>query len=152
MIEKPWITNALFKSIKRKNKLYKRFLSNPCNANNLIYKSYKNKLTCLLKLAKSRYYEHKICEASSNIKQTWKFLNTIINKRKDKNSIHSKFLHNNNLISDPVEVSNRFCGYFTNIGKNIAERIFDPGISPTSYLQDNICESIFLNPTTKEEI
>ena len=79
---------------------------------------------------------------------------SITNKRKD-NSIHSKFSHNNNLISDPVEVSNRFCGYFTNIGKNLgylAERIFDPGISPTSYLQDNICESIFLNPTTKEEI
>jgi hypothetical protein len=86
---------------------------------------------------------------SSNIKQTWKLLNTIINKRKDKNSIHSKFSHNNNLISDPVEVSNRFCGYFTNIGKNLVERIFDPCISPTSYLQENICESIFLNPTTK---
>jgi hypothetical protein len=55
-------------------------------------------------------------------------------------------------MSDPVEVSNRFCGYFTNIGKNLAERIFDPCISPTFYLQDNICESIFLNPTTKEEI
>jgi hypothetical protein len=88
-------------------------------------------------LTYSRYYEHKICEASSNIKQTWKLLNTIINKRKDKNSIHSKFSHNNNLISDPVEVSNRFCGYFTNIGKNLAERIFGTGISPTSYLLAN---------------
>ena len=48
---KPWVTNGLLKSIKRKNKLYRKYLSFPTAQNETLYKAYKNKLTKLLKNA-----------------------------------------------------------------------------------------------------
>ena len=59
-IEKPWISYALLKSINTKKKLYKRYLHNPISRNNDRYKSYKNKLTQLLRTAKLNYYESQI--------------------------------------------------------------------------------------------
>jgi hypothetical protein len=48
---KPWVTNGLLKSIKRKNKLYRKYLSFPTAQNETLYKACKNKLTKLLKNA-----------------------------------------------------------------------------------------------------
>ena len=41
---RPWISQGLLKSIKQKNRLYKRYLSNPSPQKELIYKTYKKKL------------------------------------------------------------------------------------------------------------
>ena len=151
-IEKPWITDALLKSIKRKNKLYKRFLSNPNTYNNQKYKTYKNKLTHLLKISKLRYYESKINNTSNNIKQTWKLINEVINKRNSKPKFHSKFQYRNKEISDPTEIANKFCSYFTSVGKNLADQIPSSSVSPKRYLQGNVRESIFFTPATTQEI
>ena len=59
--KKPWMTRGLLKSIKRKNKLYQKFLRNPSSVNENLYKIYKNKLNHSLRIAKRLYYE------SSNI-------------------------------------------------------------------------------------
>ena len=48
---RPWISQRLLKSIKQKNKLYKRYLSNPFPQKELIYKTYKNKLNHSLRIA-----------------------------------------------------------------------------------------------------
>jgi hypothetical protein len=40
---KPWVTNGLLKSIKRKNKLYRKYLSFSTAKNETLYKAYKNK-------------------------------------------------------------------------------------------------------------
>ena len=42
-LTKPWISKALLKSIKKKNILYRRFLSNPTSTREISYKSYKIK-------------------------------------------------------------------------------------------------------------
>ena len=40
----PWMTNGIFKSISKKNKLYKKFLKKPTRKNETDYKKYNNKL------------------------------------------------------------------------------------------------------------
>ena len=47
-----------------------------------MYKRYKNKLTCLLRNTKKNYYEKKIEHAKSNMKDTWKILNEVLNRKK----------------------------------------------------------------------
>ena len=65
----------------------------------------------------------KVNYTSNNIKQTWKLINEIINKRNSKPKFHSKFQYRNKEISDPTEIANTFCSYFTRIGKNLADQI-----------------------------
>ena len=48
---------GLVNSVKKKNMLYKCFLNNPDSSNENAYKSYKNKLTHSLRVAKRLYYE-----------------------------------------------------------------------------------------------
>jgi hypothetical protein len=55
---KPWLSKRILKSIKRKNKLYRRYLRNPTPENDSNYKRYTNKLnhSIIIKIAKSSYY------------------------------------------------------------------------------------------------
>ena len=55
---KPWLTKSLLKSINKKNKLYKQYLRHRSNEKLLKYKTYKNKLTNLLRVAKRLYFEN----------------------------------------------------------------------------------------------
>ena len=58
-LRKPWFTKGLAKSIRKKNKLYHSFLNSPNSSNENAYKSYKNKLTHSLRVAKRLYYAWK---------------------------------------------------------------------------------------------
>ena len=51
---KPWFSNGLFTSCKRKNSLYKQFQLNPTALNKLRYNKYRNKYNFLIKLARKK--------------------------------------------------------------------------------------------------
>ena len=57
--------------------------------------------------------------ARSNLKQTWKVLNEVINRRIAKAPYPASFSKNGLKISNPVDIANNFCDYFTNIGSNL---------------------------------
>ena len=52
----PWITKGILKSRKTENKLYKKFIKNPTQNNELTYKTYRNKFNKLKNAAKKYYY------------------------------------------------------------------------------------------------
>ena len=112
----PWLTVGLRKSISKKARLYKRFLNKPNADYKAKYKSYKNKLNHLIRIAKKQYYDMKLETSKNDLKATWKTLNEVINKRKPRSKYPSSFKSNGNNISDPAMIANRFCEYFTNIG------------------------------------
>ena len=68
------------------------------------------------------YYDKKLEENKSNIKQAWKLLNDIIKRKKNKYKTNTVFTHDKREISDPMEIANRFCHYFSNIGPNLAKK------------------------------
>ena len=51
-IHNPWLTKGLLKSIRRKAKLYKKFPKNPNVGNEKVYRTFKNKLNHLTRIAK----------------------------------------------------------------------------------------------------
>ena len=128
-LRKPWIT----KSVRKKNLLYKRFLVNPTSYREKTYKSYKNKLTHSLRVAKRLYYNKKLDEYKSNAKSTGKLLNELINKKKMKCNFPSIFKSNEEDIFNPAHIANRFCEYFTNIGPNLAKDIYKLQIGKFMY-------------------
>ena len=122
-LNKPWLSKGLLKSIKRKNILYKRYLCNPSPDRENQYKKYRNKLTCSFRAAKRIYYAKKLEECKSNMKSTWIILNEVINNKKSKSNLQTTFNVDDKEISDPTQIADHFCAYFTNIRSNLANSI-----------------------------
>ena len=148
---KPWFTKGLAKSVK-KNILYKCFLNNPNSSNGNAYKSYKNKLTHSLRVAKRLYSEKQIERLKSNVKAKRKVLNEILNRNKGKRALPSVFRVDSHEIADSKKIANLFCKYFTNIGPNLASKIPASEKSHSSFLPPKLVNSIFREVAGEEEI
>ena len=65
----------------------------------------------------------------------------------------SRFIHNNQDISDPFRIANKFCEYFTNVGPSLASKLSNSRILYETYLSNNrVSETIFLKPVTEREL
>ena len=104
----PWVTKGILKSRKTKNKLYKKFIKNPNEKNESIYKTYRNKFNKIKNAAKKYYYSKEFNEHKGNLRYLWKLIKEVINKNKVKMELPDNFKQNETLISDPVEISNKF--------------------------------------------
>ena len=100
----PWITYSLLKCIRRKNKLYKKYLNKPTETNATTFKMYRNKLNSLLKLAKQNYFSSKLDKERYNTRNTWKVLNSIL--RSPKKKCCNKFVRENNTYTDSKQIAN----------------------------------------------
>jgi len=149
---KPWITRGLLTSIKKKHCLYKKFLKVSSEKNNRKYKKYKNMLTKLLAISKKSYYTNCLEQSKSDVKNTWKILNKILNKNSSKQNYPDSFKVDDKAISEPRQIANKFAQYFTNIGSNLSKKIQDTDINIESYLKGNFINSLFFNPTSPLEI
>ena len=91
-------------------------LNSPNQARQSQYKIYSNKLNTLIRIAKRNYFDERFDLAKNNLKETWKIMNEVINKSKRKSPLPNTFNHGNKTLSDPLEIANQFCEYFTNVG------------------------------------
>ena len=80
--DKPWMTNGLKNACRKKNLLYKDFLKTRTNVSEEKYKKSKNKLTAILRLCEKQYFTELLEINKGNMKETWKILNGLINKKK----------------------------------------------------------------------
>ena len=151
-IDKPWLSRGLLRSIKRKNKLYKQYLNDPSLLNETHYKRYKNRLNHSLRIAKSLYYTKRLESVKSNIKATWRILNEVMNKKRSQSKFPSLFKIDSTEISNPMEIADTFCNYFSNIGPNLANKIQATPNSHLKFLKGHFPNSVFLNPATEKEI
>ena len=130
--QKPWITSAIKKSIKTKNKLYRLKLKNPSNATFARdYKIYRNKLTHVKEHAKRLYYNQLIQENMHNSQKVWKTINEILNKVPKRNNLRiHQILDNKGVIhTDPPAISNTFNNYFAEVGPSMAKDILQKAIT-----------------------
>jgi hypothetical protein len=123
-----WITLGIIKSIKYKDKLYKKLknMKTPCTkrTNALInLKTYEKILKKMIKLAKQRYYHNLFKKYNGNIKETWATLSQLIGRKKKKKEFSKCFIHNDKMIIDKNNIANEFNRYFANVGLNTANNI-----------------------------
>ena len=76
------MTTCLKNACKKKNMLYKQFLKNRTIEREAKYKKYKNKPTAILRYSEKQHYSDMLELNKMNMKETWKILNTLINKKK----------------------------------------------------------------------
>ena len=154
---KPWITLGIRNSIKRKDKLFKKYISmkNSIMRDNLHteYKTLKNRLNSLIYHSKKNYYTKYFNQYSSNIKKIWIGIKNIINiKTKDHNSPNCIEI-NNELITDNKEICNNFNNYFTTVADKILKNNKTPILKTfDKYLPERNSKSFVYEPCTPNEV
>ena len=117
-----WITMGLAKSCDTKAKLFKKYKKNPTIINEIKYRVYRNKLKALLIKAEKSYYENKFKMCSDDLRQSWKILNSMLN-RNTTFSQQSMFKIDDANCTNPNQIVDKFNSYFTSIGPDLASKI-----------------------------
>ena len=156
----PWITQEILEDIKTRDKLSYQIIkttpsdkrNNLCQKLNQLKKSLKRKIS----LTKSTFWENKFQETKNNIKDTWHNINLLLNNntKKEKQKTQPKFQSPTGIITDPIQISNEFNKYFSNIGNKLTNTIPSSKLSADHYmnLQPKNISSVFISPTSDNEI
>lgn len=148
-IIKPWITPGILRCIKNRNKLQKKYKTDPYNDTlKIIYVRYRNFCNKLIKKLKRKYERELIAKSMHNNKLLWKNIKhiTFSNKKKDPNT---QLL---NIKSSPNESVNFINDYFTNIGKLLAQQIQPPVTIKNTSVSHALSNTFVLLDTDPEEI
>ena len=148
----PWLTDALKKSIKHKNRLH---VESKCNPNDQQlkrrYKNKRNQVTSDLRNAEIKYFSKEIYVNISDTNKTWKILRQIIGIGKSKVSNSHNFWINGNSVNNSLEIANAFNDFFTTIGPLLANKIPTSTINPLSYVK-NVPNSIVIEEVSEREV
>lgn len=151
---KKWITKGIIISTETKLSLYNVWRQNPTNeVLKNEYKKYTKILEKCIKEAKNNHEKREVDRNSQNPKGLWRIINSKLNKRKNKNNTVTikSIRQNNQMLTDPSEISNTLNTYFCNIGVELSNKIDTP-TNQRMVLPPNNCNSIFLNPTNRDEV
>ena len=92
----PWMTNGILLSMKKKDKLYRKWKKT--HPEHVFYEQYKtdfklysNALRRVINNAKSNYYTETLDNYKSDIKKSWKIINDILNKKECKKIFQNLF-------------------------------------------------------------
>lgn len=88
---------------------------------------------------------------SRNLRKTWSFLNSVINKNQIKDVITELTINNVN-ITDPNTIVNSLNDYFVSIGSKLASTIENGSPDLKQYLSKDYRDSLVLLPTEPQEI
>ena len=151
---KPWITKGLKKSCNRKNKLYLNFIKNRTEQNEKKYKTYKNKLTAILRYSERDYYNELLDKHKTNIKQTWQVLNQVIRKGNETSQVNTVFKDDRKLtVTDKTKVADLFNDFFVGVGPNLANSLpVNNSTHVQDYLQNKVDHSLFLHKVDEQEL
>ena len=125
--QSPWITSGILKSMKIRDKLYKSFVLEKNNPQKdqifQKYKKYRNMVLTLTRKSKKNYYSNYFSTHNSNIKKTWEGIRELVNMNKKKSNNIKMIYENNKNITNNKDMANSFNNYYSNVGKNIEQKI-----------------------------
>jgi len=137
--DKRWITSALKKSSKVKNKLYRRWMFTRSIADEVAYKKYRATFRKAAAEAENLYYRDMFNTKINSIKKLWENLNTVCSFKKNrttKNSI-SQLRCGTKTVSTPQEISTEFNNYFSTVGNVLMEELnkTHPNVTDTDFIK-----------------
>ena len=146
----PWITKAMRKSSKVKQKLYIKYLKDSRHKEN--YLNYKNLFEKLKIKAKQNYYSELLEKYSRNSRKTWEVMKELTGKQKSKNNnnLPKRVLVNGNYVERDSEIAKAFNEFYVQVGPSLAKKIKTPKRCYTSYLVQTETELLNSDLTLKE--
>ena len=148
-VGKPYITPAIVKSIRQKNKLQRLYAKWPTTYEQQ-FKKYRNTLTSVIKAAKQNYLNSRLKENTSNPKKMWQVINNVLGRIEA--NLETSFTHKNKIIMDKTDIANTFNDYFCSVATELIDGIEQTPISFEDYLPDPVIHSISLEPTNITEV
>ena len=149
---KPWLSEGLKRSIRRKNKLYHRKQKSKKAEDELLYKQYRNKLSRLLHISEQQHYDDLLKENKNNLKISWRIMKDIISKNKTSSSCSRFYINDDGTITnDKKVIAEKFNSFFINVGPNLAKKIPPNSQSPTGFMIRNI-NSMAVLPVSQSEV
>lgn len=136
----PWITKALIKSIRTRNKLYKKLKKMTDTEDEryqvlkLQLKNFKKILRRTIKMAKKKHYTQAFERIKGDSRKTWSLINSLTNKSSNSNKLPDHFIVDGQPVSDPKTIANELNSFFLNIADNITSDIDEPTETFESYL------------------
>ena len=116
IIREAWMSNGLLKSSRTRDKLYKKCLGKSKKDKIYVqYVTYRNIFNSLKRTAKEAYYTKLLDKHKCDIRKTWKTINSIIGRTRDKSSLSDIFVVNGKRETDTIQIANLFSEYFTNV-------------------------------------
>ena len=112
--------NELYKKMRQSDPNTIEYNILPTNLN-----TYNRILKRSIRIAKRRHYQNIFNIYSGNVKKTWSMINDILHKNKQNTRLPVYFKQGEQKISDKKDIANKFNAFFTNIGKNLADKIND---------------------------
>lgn len=147
---KPWMTSAILNSIRKRDKMAKLLINEPFNTQlRERYKTYRNKLTEIIRKRKTDYFRDKFIENKHDAKSMWKVIKQATDENMPKHEDITLLDETQNPIIDKIQISNIFNQYFINVGPNLQATI---EINSTRTHQKLNNQSIFLTRTTTAEV
>lgn len=143
---KPWINNECLKMIKKKTKLFRRFLKTRDLSDLKTFKEFRNKVNAFIRKEKRDYLSQQFnpdcCNESANI---WRKLNTLLHRTPICSGI-TEIKIDGQIVKD-LELAEKFNHFLINV------------VQPTQKLQPTVTcaettetNSIFFGPTDDQEI
>ena len=120
---KPWFSPDLLKLLKKKNKLYKRYVNNPTPLNHSAYKAHRNTYIYAIRSRKQSFFSDKFSRCSNNIKSTWKVINQLLQRERATTQLPSVFQIDDEPINNPFDIAEKFNDFFVNIGSELSKNI-----------------------------
>ena len=120
----PWVNADLRALIKSRDKLK---LAASKNKSTLLMSSYRhlrNKVNSLNTKLKRQYFATRVSKFKGNMKESWKTINLLFNKRSKSTNI-DLLRDQNKTISNKGEISQSMNSFFCSIGKDLASNIED---------------------------
>ena len=142
-------------SISKSKRLYKKSITYGAGESAILkYKTYRNCLNKVKRMAKTDYYRKLSISLSYNTKKLWEIVNHTLGKEVNKTCAVDKLKIGNITYNNPGDVSNELAAYFASVGLHYAKDISAPKKEISDYLKQlkKNDHSIFLAPTNKNEI
>ena len=117
------------------------------------YRNYRNMLSTQMKKSNQAYYNKYFEKNWNNIKSKWKGIKSLISLKTVASSAPAVlFRDNGNTITNPYDIANTFNNYFVSIAETIKNNIKYSYKHFSDYIKEEWGSTIFLKPTSKEEI
>ena len=143
------MNKTLCKAVMTRARLRNRYIRNPTQTNETIYKRFRNYCVNLFKKEKKKYYENLDIKSFTDNKLFWRTIKPLFSD-KQQHSNNITLIENNKRISDDLEIAETMNNFFTNIIKNLEIEGFDTNeFSPDVKVDDisNIIQKFVNHPS-----
>ena len=124
---KPWISPEIRSHMRRRDQLLHKYIKakNPITKTSLHneYKSERNTVTELTRVSKLSFYKSYFSVNSKNLRKVWQGIKNLINIKSNSNDAPTCISDaDGSIITDPTQISEKFCDQYTNVAQNILDQ------------------------------